>query len=250
MITTDGPAPYAPLSAVLAVVHRHRGVGLVQIDVPTLQRIGISESLAPRTLQALRILDLIDDHGAPSDSFERLRKAPTSDYPAVLAEVVRQAYGPVFAVVDPTTASLEAIEDAFRHFVPTGQRARMVTLFTGLLAESGLTADPLKKRPGPPSTPTARRSKHVVVPSNLRVGPQSVPSANELSPSLVSSRGDNGDTYRVSLGSGGSVAVVVDVNLFELSIEDRSFVIDIVDRLTGYGAKTKNLNHPEPHVSG
>jgi hypothetical protein len=43
-----------------------------------------------------------------------------------------------------------------------------------------------------------------------------------------------GDTYTVSLASGGQVSVVVNVNLFDLTTDDRNFVIDLVDKLKGY----------------
>jgi len=44
-----------------------------------------------------------------------------------------------------------------------------------------------------------------------------------------------GDTYSVELASGGSVSVVVSVNLFQLTKADRDFVIDLVDKLKDYG---------------
>jgi hypothetical protein len=47
-------------------------------------------------------------------------------------------------------------------------------------------------------------------------------------------RGASGDTYTVQLVSGGQVSVVVDVNLFDLTTDDRNFVIDLVDKLKGY----------------
>jgi hypothetical protein len=46
--------------------------------------------------------------------------------------------------------------------------------------------------------------------------------------------GPNGDTYTVTLASGGEVSVVVSVNLFELSTRDRDYVIGLVDTLKGY----------------
>jgi hypothetical protein len=38
----------------------------------------------------------------------------------------------------------------------------------------------------------------------------------------------------VALASGGTVSVVVSVNLFALTTKDRDFVIDLVDKLKGY----------------
>ena len=52
--------------------------------------------------------------------------------------LLRAAYRPIFAFVDPATASHDEIRDAFRGFTPVGQQQRMVTLFLGLCAYAGL----------------------------------------------------------------------------------------------------------------
>lgn len=221
-------APYAPLSAVMAVINRHRQVRLQTIDAPTLARTGVSESLAPRTLRALEQLGLIDGEGNPSEAFERLRVASSASFQEELAGIVRQAYSPVFQVVDPTTASITQIEDAFRGFNPAGQRPRMVTLFTGLLAEAGLIETPPKK-PSGRALPSPR--------SNGRSKPPPSPKVDAPSATLALpvQKEPEGDKYSVDLRSGGTVSVSVAVNLFTLSSDDRAFVISLVDKLTGYG---------------
>src|SRR5476649_805149 len=76
-VTADKPVPYAPTSAILEVMDRYRNRGLQSpIDAEVLGRIGISDSLIPRTLQALRTLDLVDEDGKPSATFEGLHLAP------------------------------------------------------------------------------------------------------------------------------------------------------------------------------
>ena len=49
------------------------------------------------------------------------------------------------------------------------------------------------------------------------------------------------DKYRFDLASGGTVFAVVDVDIFQLSTEDRDYVIDLVDKLKGY--KTPGVTH-------
>jgi len=231
VIQADGQAPYAPPATVMHVIDRHRQVAIPRFDVATLERVGVSKSLAPRTAQTLRLLGLIDEEGNPTAVFEELRKSSTPDFQPTLARIVREAYKPVFDILDPTNASTSEIEDSFRHFTPAGQRGRMVTLFIGLLDGAGLRDGALKKEP------TARR-RVPVPPRKVSQSDNVVPAlsqANELSvePSKAT-RYDEGDTYRIQLNSGGSVSVVMDVNLFRMSSEDREFVIDLVDRLKNY----------------
>ncbi|MBK1868092.1 DUF5343 domain-containing protein [Aestuariivirga sp. YIM B02566] len=170
-VTANGPAPYAPSRAVLELVTRHRDRGLpAPVNADTLLRAGISESLITRTLQALQVLDLIDENGAPSPVFEGIRRAPQAEYKMRLQEWLKAAYQDVFAFVDPSKDDATQIRDAFRNYQPTGQQDRMVTLFTGLCAAAGLMPEkaqtaPPKSNGGatqtrrPPASPAKPKSK-------------------------------------------------------------------------------------------
>jgi hypothetical protein len=139
-VTAGTTAPYAPPSAVLDIVSRHRNKGLPPVvDAAVLERSGLSHSLVPRTLQALTTLDLIDADGRLTSTFESIRLAPEADYQLRLMEWLNAAYADALAFVDPATASESEIRDAFRHYKPAGQQARMVTLFLGLYAAAGVS---------------------------------------------------------------------------------------------------------------
>ena len=135
-------APYAPPSAVLNIIDRFRNHGLaVPFTLETLQRAGVSESLAPRTLQALKLLDLVEEDGTPSNEFVDLAKASSGEYKDRLAAIIRAAYADVFSYTDPATDDVDRVEDAFRSYTPRSQRSRMVTLFLGLCRVGGLAPE-------------------------------------------------------------------------------------------------------------
>jgi hypothetical protein len=147
-VTADQPAPYAPASAVLDLVTRHRNKGLQSpVDSDVLARSGISDSLIPRTLQALRALDLLTEDGRPSEVLEGIRLAPESEYKQRLTDWLTAAYADALAYVDPATDDETAIRDAFRKYTPTGQQARMVTLFIGLFTAAGVMPERAKQVP-------------------------------------------------------------------------------------------------------
>ncbi len=164
-VTTDQPAPYAPASAVLDLIERHRNKGLPPvIDADVLLRAGISDSLVPRTLQALKTLDLLTDDGRPSQVFEGIRLASTSEYQQRLTEWLTSAYADALSYVDPATEDEIAIRDAFRKYIPTGQQGRMVTLFMGLFTHAGVMParqkqSAAKKPGGGGETPKAARTR-------------------------------------------------------------------------------------------
>jgi hypothetical protein len=179
-VTPDKAAPYAPASAVLGLIERHRNKGLpAPVDADVLGRAGISGSLIPRTLQALQALDLIDEQGKPTEILEGLRLAPEAEYKQRMAEWLNGAYADALSYVDPSTADETAIRDAFRSYKPVGQQPRMVSLFMGLFAAAGIAAEkqrqpprklsaPAKRpRPTPKLPPNRREERHPPTPGDL-----------------------------------------------------------------------------------
>src|SRR5271166_3669929 len=113
-VTQDSPAPYATTSSVVDLVVRHRERGLpTPITAEVLGRVGVSDSLIPRTMQTLQTLDLIDEKGAPTQTFESLRLAPEGEYKERMAQWLNVAYADVLKYVDPATADDTALRDAF-----------------------------------------------------------------------------------------------------------------------------------------
>lgn len=149
--------PYAPVKNVLDVVHRLRDRGVpIPLTADSLTTIGVPDGNAPRTLQALKFLGLVDGKGQLTESAERLRRANTEEYPTLFAEVIRSAYVPVFQLVDPAQDDEIKVADAFRQYDPAGQREKMVTLFMGLCEEADIVPDS-DKRAQRPTAPRRER---------------------------------------------------------------------------------------------
>ena len=84
------------------LLSRRRERGLPSpVNQEALESIGIPAGNAPRTLQALRFLYLLDAEGQQTSNMDRLARATSSEYQQVLVEVIQSAYPPVFAIVDP-----------------------------------------------------------------------------------------------------------------------------------------------------
>ncbi|ADP70888.1 hypothetical protein Rvan_1638 [Rhodomicrobium vannielii ATCC 17100] len=159
-VTSEKPAPYAPHSSIVELIERYRNRGLPSpVTADVLLRAGISQSLVSRTLYALQVLDLIDEQGAPTKTFEGLRLAPEAEYKQRLSQWLQSAYADVLKFVDPADDDETKIRDAFRSYQPVGQQARMITLFLGLLAAAGMVAEKRGSQPRRPSSPPQKSQR-------------------------------------------------------------------------------------------
>lgn len=123
----------------IEVITRYRERGLTTpFTADVLERAGVPETLSRRTMQALRLLALIDSEGNPTAEFESASRAPDKDYKELLGQLLLSTYAEVIAFADPATDSYDRVRDAFRVYNPRGQQDRMVTLFLGLLEFAGL----------------------------------------------------------------------------------------------------------------
>jgi Family of unknown function (DUF5343) len=138
-VTADRPAPYATARSIVDLIERYRERGLATpVNTDVLARAGVPLTLIPRTLQALRTLDLIDEGGQPTQTFEGIRLASEDEYKTRIGDWLKGAYADVFSFVDPTKDDETRIRDAFRTYQPVAQQPRMVSLFQGLCAAAGL----------------------------------------------------------------------------------------------------------------
>ncbi len=148
----NGPAPYAPIQSVVSVIDtfRNRGLG-TPLTTDVLVRAGVPESLGRRTLQSLRLLELIDDEGNPTRQFQDLRQTRGGEeYKERLGEWLRDVYADVLQYTDPAVDPPERVAEAFRGFQPAGQRLRMAALMLGLFEMAGLVEGGRKSQPRAP----------------------------------------------------------------------------------------------------
>ena len=182
-------APYTPFGCVITVIRRLRERGLPEtLTIQEITRVGVSEGNASRTLQALKFLKLVDEDGHRTQTFDRLGRVPTSEYSEVFGEIIKEAYGDVFTIVDPAEATDIEINDAFRYYQPQAQRGRMITLFRGLCQEVGLIAG------GPPETRKRTRAVKEVKPSLVSYAGNSRKSQIETSYTPEFTRALNGNS--------------------------------------------------------
>lgn len=192
--------PYAPTANVIAMLNRFRTRNLPEkIDSEYLRDAGITDSLNPRVLFALRFLGFIDDD-APTSILRSIARSTDEEYQTILAGVLRDTYRDVFEVLDPTQDQQSRFINFFRRYSPASQRDRMVTFFLGMCREAGIpTIDAPRNRvsgatakartsrstSGPKAAPRSTGQSKVADNSSVRdkVAP-SPPSAVGMPPAL------------------------------------------------------------------
>ena len=159
-IEPSGAAPYAPAQTVIELIEGYRNRGFATpFNAEVLVRAGVSDSLVNRTMQSLKLLDLIDGDGTPTDQLEALKQARgDEEFKNRLASWLTSTYADVLQYCDPVTDTPERVGEAFRGYKPEGQRMRMVTLMLGLFAYAGVIAEPVKRALGPKKAPVATRA--------------------------------------------------------------------------------------------
>ncbi len=245
-VNLAGGAPYAPFTSINEFLNRNRSGNLPTSVTPqALERMGITRSLRPRTMQALKLLDFITDDGQITDEIANLRRVPTPEYNPKLAEMLRSAYADVFAVVDPTGATYEQVSDAFRGFTPSGQMTRMVALFLSLLDSTGEWPNLPKSRLL--SKPTA--SGKPVLRKKPTPGPGETTEALTAPTTPTRPSTGTGQEYSKTVelgGSAGTVTLSADVNPIKLKGAVRDFFYALVDQMDDYELAQAPVQNTEP----
>lgn len=150
-VTVDRAGPYTSPKVIIDLILRHRDRGLPQpVDAAILARAGVSDSLIPRTLQALNALDLVAEDGRITEVFDSLRLAPQGEFQERVGDWLNAAYADVLQFADPSSDDDTKVRDAFRNYKPVGQQDRMVTLFLRLYEFAGITLPQAIKAPSRP----------------------------------------------------------------------------------------------------
>lgn len=170
-------------------------------------------------ISAFRGFGLIREDGTVDDTLKQLARDADSR-PASIAHLLRTHY-PTIVSLGETNATTGELEAAFTQAFPrvTGESRKKAIRF--YLSAASFA-----------HVPTSRLW---TVPKTASNGPRKARAVRRPSiPTAPRVEKPPGDSHSVTLKSGGTVSVNVSVNLFQLTREDREFVLGLIDSLTGY----------------
>jgi hypothetical protein len=196
--------------------------------------IGLSGPYQAQVMQALRALGMIDTAGVPMPVLHDLATRP-ADRRHLLAQLVSQRYPEAvrLAAGDGTPALLA---DEFKRGGLSGDTLRKAAKFFLHAANyAGIPVNEHLRGRRTPSEPLRRQTAGRPVPRGSYGG-----QADQITGAhLTRDQGLRANQHikTVALGSGGHVSLAVSVDIFALSVEDRQFVVDLVDRINGYASR-------------
>lgn len=182
-------------------------------------------------LNALKSFGLITEAQGVTSLLERFVDLDDHERRRVLGLMLKAHYPNQLSVSASHGTEKQLLESFSEDFGLAGDtRRKAVTFFLHAARHAGLELSahfPTTRATG--SGPAVPRGKRT---------PRKKPAATTVStgPAAATAAPMAGDTHSVELVSGGRVSVTVSVNLFALNKEDRKFVMDLVDKLQGYGS--------------
>jgi hypothetical protein len=185
-------------------------------------------------MAALRSFELIEPDRTVTPALKELTKNPDGR-PGLIADLLAKFY-PEMVELGKNNATVLQLEEAFRKFGLAGNTIRKAATFymhaaqyagiplsvhwTVRKAGSGHREEGASKRRGKPTGRSAAQGQSTV-------------------------RTPGGDSRSLTLRSGGTVTLTVSVNLFDLSREDRTFVLKLIDEMSDYDLEAGNRLHEE-----
>jgi len=145
-------APYAPGTHALSVIDAYRkGTLSGALSEEALKGLAVPESTASRIPPTLEFLGLLTKDGRPTDDLDLIRGESEEQLTGWLADIVKNAYRPVFEELDVSHASVDEIYEAFdRHYSGTSPQRNQVSLFRILCRRAGLLDDHTAVKPSRP----------------------------------------------------------------------------------------------------
>ncbi len=195
-----------------------------------------SGGVRAQLISAYKFLGLIDDEGNVTSELQTLVQADEADRKSLVGLIMRQSY-PTLVELGESNASSAQLEEAMRQYNVQGdtlQKAIRFYLSAAEYADLPLSPHWGKRRVKGTSTKAASRR------SGRRGGRSSDPVIKPPTPPTPEQ-----NMMIVDLPSGGLVRLAVTADLTKLSMDERFFLFDVIDKMRAFEEKSKGGETPE-----
>lgn len=171
-----------------------------------------------------RQFGLIDEDGAPTELLHELVYDQDSR-PERVKQLILRYYAPIVEFGRRHTTSQQLLDKWKETFGQEGDtRRKACTFFLHAAEYAGIPVSP--------------EWSHVVTTSRKRSSGTRRARGRATKVEEPAAPASSSGATRIELKSGGSITLSVDVNLLELSVDDREFVIELIDAVHAYQERT------------
>jgi len=208
--------------------------GLEQ-GIPVQSDKSIMRSLAGSTqgqlINTLRYFKLIRTDGIPEPALNALVQSEDDERKKIIGEMVKRSYDFVFSSdLNLQNATTSQVEELFTEAGVTGEtRRKAFSFFLALCKDGGIQ---LSSHIKPPKGVTGTRRRNTRSNGGEQVTP---PQTNTIQPPAT-----GGTAKTIQLKSGGQLSLSMNVNLFDLEGEERTFVFGLIDQIQAYEKQARN----------
>jgi hypothetical protein len=228
-----GPVPpYMSFGTLMNQVERMEREG-VPSRIDSSYLVGMAGGTRNQFKMGLRSLGLLDESDQVTETMMRLAKNP-DDRPAILAGILRERF-PLLVALDQNATRGQLDEALSTYGLGMDTRRKAASFYVAAASFAGIPLSPhIRPAKGVNSAGAQRRARRPRKRNGTSVPPTAPP---------------QGNTHVLSLKSGGQVSLGVSVNVMELSVDDREFVFDLIDKLRGYENGTRRPGDGTEHVA-
>jgi hypothetical protein len=232
-------APYVPWQTFLTALDHVKAIGGVPNEIDYSVFPSLNHQAKSQVLSAFKFLDLIDDDGKPKgDTLSRLA-LKSDERQAVMHSIIEKQY-PDIVALDFQKITPTALDNALgnsRYNISGDTKKKAKTFLLKAAQFAGFTVSPLltkitrnRRREGGRREGGRRAagagSPAAAIPNNNEgtVAPVETPRRDE----------PQGSQRTIQLRRGGSLTLLLDINILALKGDDRAFVFDLIDKIDAY----------------
>lgn len=227
------PAAYLPLATLLTAFDHLKAIGIPnKIESRTFP--SMSSQSTSQLLSALKFFELIEDDGTPKPLLYELVQKP-EERKTLIRQLIETHYPDIvekdFAKL--TVTELDGALAGKRYNVQGDTRKKAKTFLLKAAQFAGFTVHPLLTK----VTRTRRREggrRAGQAAGNTNGGAASVNEDLGAPPVTPIKETQQGSQRTIQLRRGGSLELLLDVNILALKGEDRAFVFDLIDKIDAY----------------
>ncbi len=239
------PPPYAPYRSWKNLIDKFRGKQPLPSPFHSgfWNSLGLSGAMISVLRPTMVSLELLDSNYAPTDRLNRLLDSSDNDIRSVCRDLMDIGFPEWEHKLDIERVTNGQLTAYLNELGATGETVpKCKSFFTGLAKDAGLNLS---------QHLTTRSSSK---PKTKRVQPRknegTTHSTERLTPPPSAPPVPNTQQEVVDLTSGGTMTLILDTNVWQLSPDDETFLLDIKHRIQIYNEAKANLGHSEaPGVS-